>query len=307
MKISCRTSSSIAIARGTGLGGDLGVVRLLIALALFMAIPLEPSYSQQVEIAAKQGAFDRAPVIERLGLRPPRQGGVYVVAHRGAHQGIPENSLPAYSRAIELGVDFVEVDIRLTKDDVPVSIHDDSLDDYVAGATDRVRDLTLAELREFDIGIKHGERWRGVRVPTFEEILNLCRGKCGIYLDLKEAPVAPLVEMIRKRGLERGVLWYASPEELQEVVRLCPECITMPDPGPHAHLAELVERLRPSVIASTWRHYSAEFADECHKSGALVIVDESDPTCWTELLSWGTDGIQTDHPAELIERLQRGR
>ena len=49
-------------------------------------------------------------------LRTPKHGGVYVVAHRGAHNGIPENSLAAYRKAIELGVDFVEIDIRATKD-----------------------------------------------------------------------------------------------------------------------------------------------------------------------------------------------
>ena len=50
------------------------------------------------------------------GLKPPKHDGVYVVAHRGAHEGIPENTLPAYQKAIDLGADFVEIDVRTTKD-----------------------------------------------------------------------------------------------------------------------------------------------------------------------------------------------
>src|SRR5262245_18834783 len=94
--------------------------------------------------------FRRVDVIKLIGLRPPRHGGVYVVAHRGAHQGIPENSLAVYQRAIELGVDFVEIDIRMTKDGVPVSRHNDSVDAYVKGAKGRVEDMMFDDLRELD-------------------------------------------------------------------------------------------------------------------------------------------------------------
>ncbi len=146
------------------------------------------AFSQNVEPNQPETGFQREAVIEQLGLRPPRHGGVYVVAHRGAHRGIPENSLPAYRHAIELGVDFVEVDIRLTKDGVPISMHNDSIDAYVEGVKGHVADFTLAELRKLDIGAKHGEKWRGTKIPTFVEILDLCHGKCGVYLDLKRSP-----------------------------------------------------------------------------------------------------------------------
>jgi glycerophosphoryl diester phosphodiesterase len=64
-------------------------------------------------------------------LPESRHGGVYVVAHRGAHNGIPENTLAAYEAAIEMGVDFVEVDLRTTKDGYIVSIHNKQIDSYV--------------------------------------------------------------------------------------------------------------------------------------------------------------------------------
>ena len=238
-------------------------------------------------------------------LKPPRHGGVYVVAHRGAHQRIPENTLAAYKKAIELGVDFVEIDVRTTKDGKFVSIHNSTVDAYcVDGTTGPVKDFTLAELKALDIGSRVGPEWKEERIPTFEEILDLCKGRCGIYLDLKEGAVEPLIAMIRERGMEHDVLWYAWPGKLRRVRRLCPECVIMPDPGPEKGLERLIEALGPRVVAAVWRHYSKSFVETCHAHGAIVIVDESDPTCWEQALAWGSDGVQTDHPQEFIEFLE---
>jgi glycerophosphoryl diester phosphodiesterase len=233
-------------------------------------------------------------------LKPPKHGGVYVVAHRGAHIDIPENSIPAYSKAIALGVDFVEVDIRTTKDGQFVSVHNREIDAYVPGASGMIKDFTLAELKAFDIGSRVGPEWEGTKIPTFEEILELCRGKCGIYLDLKEAAVEPLIDLVNAHGMTSDVLWYADDNDLEEVIRLCPECIIMPDPGPEKNLPALIDRLKPEVIAAVWKHYSRRFVETCHAAGAIVIVDEREPDCWKDALQWGSDGIQTDHPEELI-------
>jgi hypothetical protein len=74
----------------------------------------------------------------------------------------------------------------------------------------------------------------------------------------------------------------------------------MPDPGPEGNLPYVIERFKPSVIASVWRYYSRSFAKKCHREDAIVIVDESGPECWEDALMWNTDGIQSDHPAQLI-------
>ena len=75
-------------------------------------------------------------------LKEPKNG-VYVIAHRGAHNGIPENSLAAYRKAIDLGCDFVEIDVRTTKDGKFVSIHNSRVDEYVTGVKAKVSDLIL--------------------------------------------------------------------------------------------------------------------------------------------------------------------
>ena len=245
------------------------------------------------------------PTTGLLPLKPPKHGEVYVVAHRGAHKGIPENTLAAYQKAIDLGVDFVEIDVRTTKDGRFVSIHNDSVDDYVAdGTSGKVRDFTLEALRRLDIGSRVGPQWKGQKIPTFEEILDLCKGRCGIYLDLKDAPVGPLLEAIRRRGVEHEVLWYADPAEIKELKRLCPDCIEMPDPGPEKNLPKLLADSKPRVVAATWRNFSKSFVDKCHAAGAIVIVDEGWFHSWKKALALRADGIQTNDPEGLIRFLK---
>lgn len=241
----------------------------------------------------------------RTQLPPPKHGGVYVVAHRGAHQGIPENTLAAYRKAIELGVDYVEIDLRTTKDGRFVSVHNSTVDAYTNGVKGAVNELTFDELRALDIGSRVGPEWANERIPSFEEILELCKGKAGIYLDLKFADPIKVVEILRAHGMEKNTLWYASPAVHLKLKEICPECIPMPDPGLELLLPKLLERIQPVVVAATWDNFSKRFVDTCHAAGAKVIVDESDPSCWPQAFEWKTDGIQTDSPKELIELLDK--
>jgi len=245
-----------------------------------------------------------AHATDELPLKPPNNGGVYVIAHRGAHQDIPENTLAAYEKAIELGCDFVEVDIRTTKDGKFVSVHNRTIDAYADGASGAVSDLTLAELKAIDIGIKHGEEWKGTRIPTFEEILDLCKGRCGIYLDLKDAPIDAVAQLVISRNMEHAVVWCISPGKITALRNACPECIEMPDPGSESNLPRVIERYQPRMMAPVWHDFSDSYVPTCHKAGITVFVDEDDESSWDDALAWGADGIQTDAPEVLIQFLK---
>ena len=251
-------------------------------------------------INCRSGTQERAKA-----LSPPKHGDVYVVAHRGAHIGIPENTLAAYEAAIAMGVDFVEIDLRTTRDGHIVSIHNKDIDSYVTnGEQGLVSEMTLEQLKQLDIGSRISPHWSNERIPAFEDIIELCKGRVGIYLDLKDASVDKLVYVVKKWDMAGQVLWYADFDELERVAKLCPECILMPDPGPEKNLPKVIERFQPSVIAAVWRYYSRSFVTKCHQAHAIVIVDESTPTCWEDALEWDSDGIQTDHPAQLIALLK---
>jgi glycerophosphoryl diester phosphodiesterase len=242
-------------------------------------------------------------------LAKAAKNGVYIVAHRGAHIGIPENSLAAYQKAIDLGCDFVEIDVRTTKDGKFVSIHNSTVDEYVTTAKSKVSELNLSELRSLDIGVKYGPQWKNTRIPTFDEILELCHGRIGIYLDLKAAPVSQLVESIKRLGMEKDIIWYIPASDLKDLNELktsCPECICMPDPGSAANIKPTKDIINNCILATDMETLSIEFVNIAHSHNIKVITDEKEGTTeeWTRIINLKTDGIQTDRPEELITFLK---
>ncbi|MEM4152119.1 MAG: glycerophosphodiester phosphodiesterase family protein, partial [Nitrososphaerota archaeon] len=96
--------------------------------------------------------------------------GPLIVAHRGLSCRFPENTLRAVKEALRLGVDGVEVDVRVCRDGVVVLMHDESVERTTNGSG-RVRDLTWAEIRGLDAGSWKGEEFAGERVPRLEDVL----------------------------------------------------------------------------------------------------------------------------------------
>lgn len=108
-----------------------------------------------------------------------------VIAHRGASAERPESTLAAFCRAIEIGADAIEIDVRTSQDGVLFLLHDPTLDRTTDGAGPAAQ-RTIAELQALDAGGRFDASYRGERIPTLVETLELCRGKIDVLLDLKE-------------------------------------------------------------------------------------------------------------------------
>lgn len=105
------------------------------------------------------------------------KGKIYVIGHRGASGYEPENTLRSINRAIELGVDAVEIDVHLSKDGEPMIIHDDTLERTTNGFG-RVDQTNYRGLKNLDAG-------KGEKIPTLQEVINICRDKCKVIIELK--------------------------------------------------------------------------------------------------------------------------
>ncbi|MBQ3049573.1 MAG: hypothetical protein IJC94_06425 [Oscillospiraceae bacterium] len=114
---------------------------------------------------------------------------IYVAAHRGWSEKYPENTMEAYIAAEKLGVDQLEIDVRITKDGELVLIHDAAVDRTTNG-TGLVCEKTLAELKELDAGGYKGEEYKNCRIPTFEEFMEYFKDHPTMTIDieLKEYP-----------------------------------------------------------------------------------------------------------------------
>ena len=172
-----------------------------------------------------------APVclaLAALQAQAPARGKV-LIAHRGASAYAPEHSADAYTLAIAQGADFVEQDLAVTKDGVLVSIHDLTLErttdvenvfparfveDQAGSASVKrwyVNDFTLAEIKRLDAGSYFDRKFAGTRILTFQEAIDLVRGKAGLYPELKDPefyrqrgvnPEKLFADIVRKNGLE---------------------------------------------------------------------------------------------------------
>lgn len=242
-------------------------------------------------------------------LPDPKNGNIYVIAHRGAHQNAPENSLMAYRKAIEMGCDFVEIDLRKTRDNRFVSVHNETIDAYFEDRKGKVKDFTLAELKQIPLA-KNNTGPEPQYIPTFEEILELCKDQIGIYLDVKEPDIKNQVRLIKKYGMEHKVIWYipaSYQQAIKQLKKYCDECLVMPDPGDESNLFQVLQKIRPQIIASDIRQLSPSFVSISHMNGAKVFVDDrkASEAEWSQMIHMGTDGIQTDRPEELIRFLKK--
>ncbi|MEM2795626.1 MAG: glycerophosphodiester phosphodiesterase family protein, partial [Thermofilaceae archaeon] len=122
------------------------------------------------------------------------KGCFIIVAHRGASGYEPENTLRSVRKALEMGVDAVEVDVRLSRDGVPVVIHDETVDRTTNGSG-RVSDMTLKELKRLDAGA-------GEQIPLLEEVLEVVKGHAPLFAEIKELEVVkPSLGVVRKKEM----------------------------------------------------------------------------------------------------------
>lgn len=138
------------------------------------------------------------------GLACPT-GKVEVIAHRGFAQMAPENTLAAFTQALDLGYHALEFDLRLTKDGVPVVLHDATLDRTTDG-TGAVADLVLADITGLNAAARQ-PNWPPQRIPLFEQVVALAKpGHARLYAEIKQpanaAGIAEMVRVVREAGLE---------------------------------------------------------------------------------------------------------
>ncbi|OHO70419.1 glycerophosphodiester phosphodiesterase [Staphylococcus sp. HMSC036D05] len=129
-----------------------------------------------------------------------------IVAHRGLPEDYPENTLIAYKHALMLHIDMLEIDVHYTKDKQLVVIHDDTID-RTSNGKGKVIDYTLDELREFDFGAYRGDKFKGERIPTLDEVLDLVdHFSKTLLLEIKKPSQYPgIEEMIVEKLKERGM------------------------------------------------------------------------------------------------------
>ena len=116
-----------------------------------------------------------------------------VTSHRGYSAVAPENTLPAFEAAINAGADCAELDVQMTKDGVVMVTHDTNLK-RTTGCNANIYDLTYDEVRALDAGSFMGAEFAGTKIPTLQEVLDLCKGRIRLNIEIKSSSVTPDLE-----------------------------------------------------------------------------------------------------------------
>lgn len=244
-----------------------------------------------------------------------------VFAHRGGAGLAPENTLAAVANGLALGADGVECDVHLSRDGVPVVIHDATLD-RTTGDTGPVRDRTAAELARVDAGYWFGEadgypwRGRGVGVPSLEALLDQHRG-ARVIIELKLGGAAlgrAVADVVRRTGaVDRVCVGSFHAETVAAVRAAAPEIVT--SGAQHevrwtlvrswvrwpARRATAYRAFQVPERAGRLRVVTPAFVRQAHREGCTVqvwVVD--DPADARRLLSWGVDGLVSDRPDLIV-------
>ncbi|MCC6166399.1 MAG: glycerophosphodiester phosphodiesterase [Caldilineaceae bacterium] len=136
---------------------------------------------------------------------------VQIFAHRGAKRAAPENTLPAFQTALDMGVDGIELDVQCSKDGILVIMHNYTVDATTNGVG-KVSDFTAAELAQLDAGSYFGLEFSGVGVPTLDHVFDLVGNRCQVNVEVKSndpsggPEVDAVVETIGRRNLYDQVI-----------------------------------------------------------------------------------------------------
>ncbi len=226
---------------------------------------------------------------------------IAVIAHRGEHIHHSENSIAAIQSAAELGADYVELDVRTTKDDKLVLMHDNTVDRMTDG-TGSVRSLTLEQIRSLHL------RGYGEAIPTFDEALEAAHGRISIYVDWKDASPAAIAHALSDHGMVEHVVVYGGRNELHDLQVLLPGIRVMPEAGNESYLHESATTLQPTVVAFDQSDFKPALIEQALQIKAEIYVDrlgeQDKPVFWEDAIDRGAKGIQTNQPAELLDFLR---
>ena len=218
----------------------------------------------------------------------PWKTGVEIIAHRGANREAPENTIPAFQRALDIGVHGIELDVHVTRDNVPIVHHDAVLPD--GGRIDRMDSADLV---------------RRTDAPRLSDVLDLINGRCRLYVEIKTPTAAvPSVELLKE------LTAWCSIHSFDHRIALVSRSL-LPDMTTGillvSRLVDLVHALHAAKATDVWQH--ADYIDsdliaEAHSEGARVIAwTVNDVSRARALKAIGVDGICTDTPGELFEGL----
>lgn len=247
-------------------------------------------------------------------MRNPHPERPLIFAHRGAKAVAPENTIPAFLKAAELGADGVELDVQFSADGALVVIHNPTLEQTTDGHG-RVTSFTLEELKQLDAGAKFDPRFAGTRLCTLEEALDAIGDRLLVNIEMKsfamgtDGMAEQVAEIIRKRALyDQVIVSSFNPFALRRLKRTDPHIETgllyAPDLPIYLSRAWLRPWARPDAMHPEHVMVDAAYMRWARRNNYPVNVWTVNETAdMQRMIELGVNAIITDYPDRLRELL----
>lgn len=241
-----------------------------------------------------------------------------IIAHRGANQYAPQNTMPAFLKAVELGADGLETDVHVTRDGELVLCHNYSIDETSNGLG-RISEMTLKDLKSLDFGANFSRKFRGTPLPSMDEFLAFCRQSPLRIMNIElKSPKNDIHGIVRKtldavarfNLLDKLLISSFDTDLLLQVKQIEPTCKTAllyPTPQNSIPFAlhppyALVQKIGADAVHPHYSFVNAAMVRRFHKMGVRINP-------WTvnamsvvrRLIALGVDGLITDRPNDVAQ------
>ncbi|MGL5017449.1 MAG: glycerophosphodiester phosphodiesterase family protein [Luteolibacter sp.] len=268
----------------------------------------------------------------REKLHSPRNDAPMIAAHRGDWRNHPENSLAAIRSCIAMGLEIIEIDVRLSADGIPILIHDKTLE-RTSNGKGKISHHTAAQLASLRLKSADGKP-TDEPIPTLRQALELCRGRILVFIDKAEHCLPAVAKVIQETAMDAHVILYirqrVTQAEFYKQFGLLVDTRVMFIPliraheeGGAAYVEEIEKFLNPPAYAIEFAEPSFDltnFTSNIAKLGAGVFACSLwPPTCgghddekalaqpdetWGWLVKSGVRGLVTDRPEQLKQYLK---
>lgn len=238
---------------------------------------------------------------------------VLVASHRAAHNHFPENSLPAIKEAIRLGVDILEIDVKVTTDGIPVLMHDGTINRTTTGKG-KLEEMSFEQLNQYFLVEKGAAT--NYKIPTLEEALSSAKGHILVDLDLKTDRLQPILDVIRKTKTEDIVLFFDDDyNSLRFFENKNKDFMMMPRAHSLAEADSAIALFKPEIVHIDFSFYTPQVVNTIKKHKARVWINAlgaidtalrngNTEEALSQLLKNGANVIQTDEPELLLKILK---
>jgi glycerophosphoryl diester phosphodiesterase len=242
-----------------------------------------------------------------------------IISHRGAFKYAPQNTIPAFLKAFEIGANGIEFDVQMTKDNELVICHDYTIDETSNGKG-KIKDFTLNELKNFDFGVKYPVEFKNTKIPTLKEVLEIANKFEIINIEIKsqaernEEIVKKVIDCVKSNNFTGDVIYSSFDFEVLKIMQKLDDTLklgalfTTADFSRENKARRNIEKVKANsfqAIHPNARFLRQQYVEECHKNNIMV-------NCWGansakkigKMFDAGCDLIITDEVERAVQIIQ---